>query len=28
LGAMLDVLPRMIDRENENGEVTVGVYSN
>jgi hypothetical protein len=27
LGAMLDVLPRMIDRENENGEVTVGVYS-
>jgi hypothetical protein len=27
LGAMLDVLPRMIDREDENGEVIVGVYS-
>ncbi len=27
LGAMLDVLPIMIDREYENGEVTVGVYS-
>jgi hypothetical protein len=27
LGAMLDVLPRMIDRKDENGEVTVGVYS-
>ena len=28
LGAMLDVLPRMIDRKEKNGEVTVGVYSN
>ena len=27
LEAMLDVLPRMIDMEDENGEVTVGVYS-
>jgi len=27
LGALLDVLPRLIDRENENGEVTVGIYS-
>ena len=27
LGALLDVLPRMIDREDENVEVTVGVYS-
>ena len=27
VGALLDVLPRMIDREDENGEVTVGVYS-
>ena len=27
LGALLDVLPRMIDREDENGEVTMGVYS-
>jgi hypothetical protein len=27
LGAMLDVLPRLIDRKDENGEVTVGVYS-
>jgi hypothetical protein len=27
LGAMLDVLPRLIDRKDDNGEVTVGVYS-
>jgi hypothetical protein len=27
LGAMLDVLPRMIDMKDENGEMTVGVYS-
>jgi len=27
MGALLDVLPRLIDREAENGEGTVGVYS-
>jgi hypothetical protein len=27
MGALLDVLPRVIDREEENGEVIVGVYS-
>ncbi len=27
LGALLDVLPRLIDRKDENGELTVGVYS-
>ncbi len=27
MGAMLDVLPRLIDRRDENGEVIVGVYS-
>ena len=25
MGALLDVIPRMIDMEDENGEVTVGV---
>jgi hypothetical protein len=28
LGEILDVLPRVIDRKDEDGEVTVGVYSN
>jgi hypothetical protein len=27
LGALLDVLPRLIDRKDDNGEVTVGVYT-
>ena len=27
MGALLDALPRLIDREDENGKVTVGVYS-
>ncbi len=27
LGALMDVLPRIIDRKAENGEVEVGVYT-
>ena len=27
LGAMLDILPRCVDRKDRNGEITVGIYS-